>query len=84
MALNIKNLRAEKLASDLASRLGTTKTEAIIRALEEKLARQRSARAAQPIRSRLEAIIARVSSRAVHDTRSADEVIGYDERGLPR
>lgn len=84
MALNIKNPRAERLAADLASSLGTTKTEAIIRALEEKLARQKPARAAKPLRDRLEAIAARVSKRKVRDGRTADEIIGYDALGLPR
>ena len=84
MALNIKNLRAEKLATDLAARLGTSKTEAIIRALEEKLARARPARAPQPVRDRLEAIISRVSRREIRDGRSADEILDYDEHGLPR
>jgi len=84
MALNIKNAKAEKLAAQLAQRLGTTKTDAIIRALEEKIARDRPMRAAMPQRERLEAIIARVSRRRVRDDRSADEILGYDERGLPR
>ena len=84
MALNIKNARAEKLAADLAKSLGTTKTEAIVRALEEKLARQKPARAAPPQRSRIEAIIERIAKRPILDARPADEIIGFDDRGLPR
>ncbi|MBM3526046.1 MAG: PSK operon transcription factor [Alphaproteobacteria bacterium] len=84
MALNIKNSKAEKLAAQLAQRLGTTKTDAIIRALEEKIARERPMRAALPQRDRLEAIIARVSRRRVRDDRSAEEILGYDASGLPR
>lgn len=36
MALNIKNASVEKLASDLASMTGETKTEAVRKALEER------------------------------------------------
>jgi antitoxin VapB len=39
MALNIKNLAVERLAADVASLAGETKTEAIRRALEERKAR---------------------------------------------
>ena len=39
MALNIKNLEVERLAGDVAARTGESKTEAIRRALEERLAR---------------------------------------------
>lgn len=84
MALNIKDPRAEKLAAELATSLGTTKTEAIIRALEAELERHRAARAAQLLRSRLETIVARVSKRKARDARTADEIIGHDARGLPR
>ena len=36
MALNIKNLRVERLAAEVAALAGETKTEAIGRALEER------------------------------------------------
>jgi len=41
MALNIKNLEVERLASELANLTGESKTEAIRRALEERRARLR-------------------------------------------
>jgi antitoxin VapB len=39
MALNIKNPEVERLVGDVAARTGESKTEAIRRALEERLAR---------------------------------------------
>ncbi|MGQ0678651.1 MAG: type II toxin-antitoxin system VapB family antitoxin [Actinomycetota bacterium] len=39
MALNIKNLKVEALASEVARMTGETKTEAILRALAERKAR---------------------------------------------
>ena len=36
MALNIKNSEVERLATEVAARMGETKTEAIRRALEER------------------------------------------------
>ncbi len=39
MALNLKNRRVEQLAAEVAERTGETKTEAVRRALEERLAR---------------------------------------------
>lgn len=43
MALNIKNAEAERLASELASLTGETKTQAIAVALRERLERLRAA-----------------------------------------
>jgi antitoxin VapB len=84
MAMNIKNLEAEKLADDLARRMGTSKTEAVIRALRDKIATERLARGGLTQREKIEALIKRAATLPVLDKRSADAILGYDDDGLPR
>jgi antitoxin VapB len=48
MALNIRNIEAERLATELARRTGETKTDAVIRALEDRLTRIKRERAPRP------------------------------------
>ena len=77
--LYIKNPEAHRLAEQLARQMGVTLTEAVIRALEDK-ARQTP----KPIdRKKLDEILARFDALPVLDPRSPDEIIGYDEFGLP-
>ena len=77
--LYIKNPAAHRLAEQVAKQMGVTLTEAVIRALENQ-ARQ----APKPIdRKKLDAICAEIAALTVLDARSADEIIGYDEFGLP-
>lgn len=82
MALNIKDARAHELARELAERRGTTLTRAVTDALTEAL--ERSAPAALPKLERLREISARAAELPVLDLRSSEEILGYDDRGLPR
>ncbi|HUJ32233.1 MAG TPA: type II toxin-antitoxin system VapB family antitoxin [Candidatus Acidoferrum sp.] len=84
MALNIRNSEAERLAAELAKSTGETKTEAVIKALRDRLARVRRERAKRRLADELEDIAKQYESLPVLDHRSADEIIGYDENGLPR
>jgi antitoxin VapB len=84
MALNIRNPEAERLADELARQTGETKTEAVTKALRDRLARVRRERGRRPLADELEAIAEHCSNLPVLDTRSADEILGYDEHGLPR
>lgn len=85
MALNIKYAEADRLARELARATGETLTEAVVNALRERLARQRRTR---PVPQRLAEIIhetqVRLARLPVLDPRSPDEMLGYDERGMPR
>lgn len=83
MALSIKDPEADRLARELSARTGETLTEAIVVALRERLARV-GARHMPSLRTEIERIARRASQRAVLDARSPDEILGYDERGLPR
>jgi len=77
--LYIKNPAAHRLAEQVAKQMGVTLTEAVIRALEEK-----AHQAPKPIdRKKLDEILARFDALPVLDSRSPDEILGYDEFGLP-
>jgi antitoxin VapB len=82
MALNIRNPKTEKLAAELAALTGESKTEAVTKALEErlKLVRQRVPR--RHLVKRLDEIARHCASLPVLDEKAADTLL-YDERGLP-
>jgi antitoxin VapB len=84
MALSIKHPEADRLARELSATTGESLTDAIINALKERLRRQRGQVTGRRLREDLRAIRRRCASLPVHDTRAADEIIGYDERGVPR
>ena len=86
MALNIRDPEAQRLARELAEATGETMTRVVIKALQERLERlrvrqeiSRTERAA-----RLMGHGRKFADLPVLDPRSADEIIGYDEVGLPR
>jgi antitoxin VapB len=83
MALSIKDPEADRLARELAARTGETLTEAVVVALRERLARETGRTRSIPLREELAAIRQRCAVLPVLDTRSADEILGYDGRGLP-
>lgn len=84
MALNIRNPEAEKLAETLAKLTGETKTEAVTQALRDRLARLRRERTRRRLADELDEIALRCSRLPVLDSRTPDEILGYDEHGLPR
>lgn len=84
MALSIKDPEADRLARELAARTGETLTAAVVTALRERLDRERRRKRALPLREELAAIRERVAALPVLDARTPDEIIGYDQHGLPR
>jgi antitoxin VapB len=84
MALNIRNSETEKLVDALARLTGETKTEAVTKALRDRLARVRREKSRRRLADELDAIARHCASLPVRDTRSAEGIIGYDERGVPR
>ena len=84
MPLNIRSEETEELASTLAKLTGETKTEAVTQALRERIQRVRRARAKRRLADELDEIALHCSALPVLDRRSADEIMGYDESGLPR
>lgn len=83
MALNIRNREAERLADELARLTGETKTRAVTVALRDRLERVRRKRAGRRRARELEEIAAHCSSLPVRDARTPEEILGYDQRGLP-
>ena len=81
MAFSIKNDEADRLARELATTTGETLTDAVLNALRERLERERR----RPGRTtRLKALAEESSRYPVLDDRTADEIVGYDQAGLPR
>jgi len=83
-ALNIKNAEAVDLARKLAASTGESITEAVTQALRERLAAVTGKPDAARLKSRVARIQSLVASLPDHDTRNSDEILGYDEYGLPR
>jgi antitoxin VapB len=84
MPLNIRNPETERLAAELARRTGETKTEAVTKALRERLQRLRRDRGKRRLADELNEIALHCASLPERDARTPDEILGYDERGLPR
>jgi antitoxin VapB len=84
MALNIRNKEAEALAAEVARRTGETKTQAVINALKERLARVRRLRPRRRLSDELQQIAAGFDSLPILDARAPDEILGYDQDGLSR
>lgn len=84
MSLNIKNPATVALADELARRQGISKTAAIHQALSERLHRLGYGDGTQErLLCELRAIRERVSRLPELDNRSNEEIIGYDEHGIP-
>jgi antitoxin VapB len=83
MALSIKSDEADQLARQLATENGETLTEAVLIALRERLDREH-ARHAASMRARLARLAADVAAMRVADNRAPEEIVGYDDTGLPR
>ena len=75
MALNIRNREAERLASELARRTGETKTEAVIKALRDRLVRVRRQRPKRRLAEDLNEIARRTAELPVLDPRPADAIL---------
>ncbi len=83
MALNIRNGETERLAALVAELTGETKTEAVTKALRDRLERIRKDRAGLSLADELDQIALDCASLPVLDERTADEILGYDDTGLP-
>ncbi|MGA9071586.1 MAG: type II toxin-antitoxin system VapB family antitoxin [Terracidiphilus sp.] len=84
MALSIKLPEADRLARRLAATTGETITVAVYVALRERLEKEeRKRRTNRSLAAELMEIGRHCSSLPVLDPRSSDEILGYDENGLP-
>ncbi|QSB14933.1 type II toxin-antitoxin system VapB family antitoxin [Natronosporangium hydrolyticum] len=83
MALSIKSSEADRLARELAAATGESLTAAVEAALRERLERARARSRGARITRRLAALSSETRALPVTDSRSPEEIIGYDEHGLP-
>ena len=84
MPLSIKNESTERLAREVANHTGESITEAIQKSLAERLERLKDSRRSRVLGSQIEDLLRRVDALPTLDSRPADEILGYDENGLPR
>ena len=82
MALSIKNPEADRLARELASTTGETIADAVLGAIRARLVRE-TGWSPEGARAEIVRIQERLAAFPVFDDRTADEIIGYDEHGLP-
>ena len=84
MSINIKDPAAEKFVRELAAAAGESVTTAIRRAAEERLQRVRRQQSGRSLAAEILEIGRRCAALPDLDARTADEILGYDEYGLPR
>ncbi len=77
--LYIKNPAAHSLAEKVSKKMGVTLTEAVIRSLKVQAQGQ-----VRPIDwKKVDAIQKKIAAMRLLDSRTDDEILGYDEFGLP-
>jgi antitoxin VapB len=83
MPLSIKSIETEHLAREVAAKTGESLTAAIQKALAERLDRLNKNRRSQALGAQIDDILERVDAMPDLDARTPEEIIGYDEDGLP-
>jgi antitoxin VapB len=81
--LNIKDPEVYQLARKVATLTGETLTDAVRHSLRERLQREERAQTDPQWIEKLREISDRCAARPVLDARSDDEMVGYDEFGVP-
>jgi antitoxin VapB len=82
MPISIKNAETEQLARELAKETGETIT-VIKRSLQDRLQRVRGRRHAKGLLEQVEDILQRMDALPTLDERAEDEILGYDQDGIP-
>jgi antitoxin VapB len=83
MAISIRNPKAEELAREVAAESGENLTQAIMHALEERLERLKGRKTAEDLAEEIMKISERCSALPRLDDRTAEEILGYDNKGVP-
>jgi antitoxin VapB len=83
MPISIKNPETEQLARELAKETGESITEVITNSLKDRLQRVRGRRHARGLPEQVADILERMDALPTLDERSEDEILGYDDRGIP-
>ena len=82
-ALSLKDPETDRLAREVAKLTGESLIEAVRTALAERLERERRRRA-RSLAERLDEFALHCASLPNYDTRTPEEIVGYDEYGVPR
>jgi antitoxin VapB len=84
MALSIKDPEADRLARELAAATGESLTEAVTKALRERLRVIRGDnRTEDEFLADIRKIVDDFQRHRIVDHRTEDEILGYDEYGIP-
>jgi antitoxin VapB len=83
MALNIKDPTADRLVRELAETTGESITTAVTVAVRERLERIGRMAPAEVRKREIMRIAKRAAARPVIDDRTDEEILGYDDDGLP-
>ena len=83
MVLSIKDPEADRLARRLATLTGESLTDTVKAALRDRLEREQRRRGKRSDRARIDTIVASIAALQMVDARSPEELIGYDDVGLP-
>jgi antitoxin VapB len=83
MVLSIKDPETDRLARRLAQLTGESITETVKAALSQRLEREERRQGKRIDRAKIAKIVASIAALPVVDARSPDELIGYDDAGLP-
>ncbi len=86
MGMNIKDPQAHSMARELADLTGQSLTDAVKMALQQALTQIKANQVTsepRPLVQRLNEIALRCAALPDFDSRSPDEILGYDEDGLP-
>ena len=81
MAISIRNPIAENLARMVAKESGESLTQAIIHSLEDRLEKLQGRRNPDDLLQEIKEIGNRCASLPDIDSRSADDILGYNENG---
>ncbi len=85
MALHIQDPETDKLAWELSAATGETITQAVNTALRERIRSVSvvpGSKSREEIIARVEEITSQLAALPVLDTRTPDEIIGYNEHGF--
>jgi antitoxin VapB len=85
MSMNIKDQETHDMARELAKLTGQSLNEAVKIALQNELKRAKvtQVKKVRPSAERLDEIALRCAALPDLDTRTPEEIIGYNEHGLP-
>ena len=81
--LNLKDPTTRALAEKVARQHGMTLNGAVKAALQEKLDRDAAAASTDERYARMMAVVEKFRAAPIKDHRTPDEILGYDENGLP-